>query len=91
MPRLRSSGEMREHDARKPFRTPVDEALRERLLQLVRIHELMFKRLVFEQSEFGRDVAAELLRDVGKTYLEFSTAFDADDDGVSSSLDPDHS
>lgn len=53
--------------------TPMDEALRERLVEVVRIHGVALERLLFDQTAIDPTVA-DLLRDIGETYLEFSEA-----------------
>jgi hypothetical protein len=62
----------------------MDDALRERLQNLIRTHAVMFDRLLFEQPVTSA-VVAELLRDVGKTYIELSEALQRNDRDMSRS------
>lgn len=62
---------MRDRDGREEFfSSPADALFCRRLLEIVRLHGIMFERLLSGQQSV--DVLAELLRDVGETYLDFS-------------------
>ncbi|HEY8260603.1 MAG TPA: hypothetical protein VIG55_05280 [Methylosinus sp.] len=56
-------------------RSPIEDALRIRLLETVRLHKLMFERLLAEESLSDAKDIAQVLRDAGHSYIEFSREF----------------
>lgn len=60
-------------DAESLGQTSMDEIFYRRLRELVRVHDLMFQRLLFERP-MDAVVLADLFRDVGKTCLKIAEA-----------------
>lgn len=56
-------------------RSPLDDALRNRLLETVRLHKLMFERLLAAGSLLDSRDIAQVLQNAGETYIEFSRLF----------------